>query len=342
MLKKYLSAVIAVFLIATGAMGISLAENEVEEQSEMSWEDLLGVLASLEDRNTHYWDYVETSQPLEAKYTVLGSYEVSCEEYDAGANAWQKYMIWYPQELPSSNETWPLVIMANGTGVKASQYSEVFRHLASWGFIVAGNEDENSRTGESSAATLDYLLALNNNPDSVFFGKIDIDHIGIAGHSQGGVGAINAVTAQENGSYYSAMWTASCTSPYHAENLGADWTYDTAKIRIPYMLVGGTGFLDAGNADTADQEGDGIAQGICSLWSMRQNYDAIPSGVAKVMARRVGMDHGDMLRNADGYMTAWFMWQLQGDEEAALAFIGENPEIAVNPLYQDQQISLSE
>ncbi|MBR5111580.1 MAG: hypothetical protein IK099_15485 [Clostridia bacterium] len=58
--------------------------------------------------------------------------------------------------------------------------------------------------------------------------------------------------------------------------------------------------------------------------------------------RRADTPHGEVLYSVDGYVTAWFMWQLQNDEEAALAFIGENPEIATNPLYQDQLISLSE
>lgn len=40
---------------------------------------------------------------------------------------------------------------------------------------------------------------------------------------------------------------------------------------------------------------------------------------------------------AQGYVTAWFMWQLQGDEEASRAFIGNSPEIMNNDLYQDQR-----
>lgn len=47
-----------------------------------------------------------------------------------------------------------------------------------------------------------------------------------------------------------------------------------------------------------------------------------------------------MLTFADGYMTAWFMWQLQGDDEAARAFTGDNTEILNNELYQDQQTSI--
>ena len=51
-------------------------------------------------------------------------------------------------------------------------------------------------------------------------------------------------------------------------------------------------------------------------------------------------EHGDMLYNADGYVTAWFMRQLQGDDEAAKAFIGDNPELMSNELYQEQRIDI--
>lgn len=34
------------------------------------------------------------------------------------------------------------------------------------------------------------------------------------------------------------------------------------------------------------------------------------------------------------------MWQLQGDEEAAKAFVSENPEIMINELYQDQKVNI--
>ena len=42
----------------------------------------------------------------------------------------------------------------------------------------------------------------------------------------------------------------------------------------------------------------------------------------------------------DGYITAWFMWQLQDDEYAARAFSGDAPELMSNPLYQDQQSNI--
>jgi len=58
------------------------------------------------------------------------------------------------------------------------------------------------------------------------------------------------------------------------------------------------------------------------------------------MMRRTGCEHGQMPYSADGYVTAWFMWQLKGDAEAAVAFTGESPEILGNRLYQDQRVDL--
>ncbi len=130
-------------------------------------------------------------------------------------------------------------------------------------------------------------------------------------------------------SLYKAIYAASTTSPYWGQDdvLGKEWRYDTSLINIPFFLVAGTGAADAGTAeDITETKG----QGISPLWAMKENYDAIDDSVCKVMARQVGKDHGDILRSADGYMTAWFMYHLQGDEEAGSAFFGNNAELLTN------------
>lgn len=48
-----------------------------------------------------------------------------------------------------------------------------------------------------------------------------------------------------------------------------------------------------------------------------------------------------MLYSADGYITAWFMWHLQGGEEASKALVGDNAEILDNKLYQNQRILIN-
>ena len=41
------------------------------------------------------------------------------------------------------------------------------------------------------------------------------------------------------------------------------------------------------------------------------------------MARRKNTDHGEMLVNADRYMTAWFCYTLKDDAEATKVFTGD-------------------
>lgn len=57
------------------------------------------------------------------------------------------------------------------------------------------------------------------------------------------------------------------------------------------------------------------------------------------MARKKGCEQGQMLYSADGYVTAWFMWQLKSVQNAAKAFVGSDAEIKSNKLYQDVNIN---
>jgi len=290
---------------------------------------VLGLAAGY--KNKHYYENATPAGEIEKKYTTMGPLEVTSFEQAADGEDFKKYKVWYPSEMKDSGKQYPLVIMVNGTGVKASAYMEVFQHLASWGFIVAGNEDAASGNGVSSAKTLDFMLKENESEDSPFYRHVDAENIGIGGHSQGGAGTINAVTDQNNGSKYKVMWTAS--APHLELAKGFNWTYDVSKVSIPYMMVAGTGIADGGDGVEGSKN-----VGIASLFSLQENFDAIPDGVPKVMAREKGRDHGDMLRYADGYMTAWFMYYLQNNEEAGTAFFGENAEILTNPNWQDVQV----
>lgn len=78
-----------------------------------------------------------------------------------------------------------------------------------------------------------------------------------------------------------------------------------------------------------------LQTGIAPLLSLKENYERLPDNVVKLYARRANTDQGDMLANADGYMTAWFMSHLKGDEEAGKVFIGEDAKILDNANWQD-------
>jgi hypothetical protein len=83
----------------------------------------------------------------------------------------------------------------------------------------------------------------------------------------------------------------------------------------------------------AGTKGDFETQTVIPLEAMIKMYNKL--NVQKVMMRKVGIEHGQMLYEADGYVTAWFMWHLKNDSYAGSAFKGQNAEIFNNNLYQD-------
>ncbi len=270
----------------------------------------------------NYTETVKTGGHIEAKYLAMGEHDVSYFE-SAALMSFEKYEIYYPADIADFNEPLPVVVFVNGTGVGASKYPALLKHMASWGFIAIGTEEEHAWNGFSAEMCIRYLEFLNgyegenNGTDNVFFGKVDLDRVGITGHSQGGFGVVNAITEHRHADNYKAAVILSSNAQ---TNPGLQWEANAAQIKAPTMIIGSTGQTDAL---------------LASPESLQMLYDQIPDGTDKLLALRNDADHGEMLYYADGYVTAWFMWHLQGDMEAGNAFMGESPEIMANEWYQD-------
>ena len=274
-----------------------------------------------------YIKKIETGGDIEAKYLSDGTYEVSYYE-ETAMQAFEKYEIYYPKELETENKIYPVIVVCNGTGWKASKSKPVYEHYASWGFLVIATEETHSWNAFGAEMCIVHLQKLNDNhmineKENVFYQKIDFDHVGITGHSQGGAGVINAITKTEHKNTYKTAVALSPTNKELAEAL--EWPYNATLINIPIMLISGEG-----GGDDWVVTGEGLTA----------IYNDISA--SKVMLRRKNTDHGKTQYSEDGYVIAWFMWQLQGDEEAAKAFTGEKPEIMNNKLYQDQRSDFRE
>ena len=159
--------------------------------------------------------------------------------------------------------------------------------------------------------------------ESIFYQKVDFDNVGIVGHSQGGVGVINAVTDTKHKDIYKTAVSLSPTNKTLAHNLF--WDYDASLVDVPLLLISGEGGGD-----------DWVVTGE----QLVEIYEDIPDN--KIAARRRSTPHNEVLYKPDGYITAWFMYYLQGDEEAGKAFFGNDPEIVTNELYQDIMINANE
>lgn len=277
-------------------------------------------------KDDYFKDFLSFA-PLELKYSQTGEYEVSTLADPSDNDRIKKVRFWFPAELADNSRRYPVIVVVNASGTPAFKYEPWFRRLASWGFIVVGNEDPQAGTGETTSVMLDCLLNLPQ--DHTLNGRLDTENIGIIGFSQGGAGALAAVTMYDNGKMYKTIFTGSAAYPLLASNLG--WKYDVSKINIPYFMVAGTGETDDKGVTDITKEYAGVAP----LASLIENYNVITDDVLKVRARAAGAEHEDMLARSDGYMTAWMLWQLCGDKEASSVFIGEDAEILHNSNWQD-------
>jgi dienelactone hydrolase len=280
-----------------------------QEKPKNIWEVLADeeLWKNMEFVKADYQDAFSYSCDLEKKYGYNGSYAVDTLSFPCDNDTIGRFELWFPTELKTTQHQWPLVIMANGTGVLASKYQPIFRHLASWGFIVAGNEDENTWWGRSVSATLDFLLAENRRPESLFFGKVDTTSVGLAGHSQGGIATFTASTMFPNSCYYKAI----CAMSGNAKEA-------VNSIQCPLLLICGT-------------------EGLDEMWKQGQNetFDTIFTEIPVVSAYLKDTDHGKVLPRGDAYMTAWMRYWLCDDTMAAHCFVGADAEIFRNKDWQD-------
>jgi len=249
--------------------------------------------------------------PIEQKYHENGPYQVTVLSID-------DIHVFVPDS--AHNAPLPTVVMVNGTGLKALHYRPVFEHLASWGFVVIGNDDSNAWNGRSALVSLDKAIFQNSIVSSPLYQRIDLDRIGVVGHSQGAMGAINAATEDDR---FKVLYAASCPQKSLAKKLG--WNYSMKTISIPTMLVAGTGWID---------------RHISPLDSLLLLAEELPDTTPMLLGRLKGVEHRYVLHEGDAYMTAWLRHFLANDADAAAALASDNPEILNNPRWQNVNIHI--
>lgn len=260
---------------------------------------------------------------IEQRYAQHGSYDVKIEEvkFKDGEDL---FRIYYPAF--QSNESYPMISWGNGTDATPDRYNEILTHLASWGFIVIDSYSKTTGTGKEITAAIEYLKDQNQQVNSLFYQKININQIGVAGHSQGSTGVINAHTHFENGSLIKTIVSIALPDLKYCD---PEDVYDTAQIQVPFFIMGGTrDFL------------------ISPLSSNQLALHHTSKNTPVMMAMGKGAAHtaieGDG-GNHRGYLTAWMRAHLFGDQEAMKAFYGADAEMMHNGNWVDvMQVNMME
>ncbi len=106
-------------------------------------------------------------------------------------------MIWFPQEMieEGNQETYPVVVWANGTMCVPALYYELLSEIASGGYIVVTNTELFAGNGVEQSNSIDFIIGENTDEDSIFYQHVDTENIGVAGHSQGGMSSVNCAVS---------------------------------------------------------------------------------------------------------------------------------------------------
>ncbi|MEF7440922.1 hypothetical protein V4V36_20730 [Paenibacillus lautus] len=126
---------------------------------------------------------------IEQRYAQKGSHHIKVEEVKSMSGG-SLFRIYYPAF--QGDDSYPVISWGNGTDATPDRYDELFTHLASWGFIVIDSYSKTTGTGKEIVEAIDYLKNENEQANSLFYQKIQMERIGAAGHSQGSTGVINS------------------------------------------------------------------------------------------------------------------------------------------------------
>ena len=237
-----------------------------------------------------------TGFPAVSDFAASGPFSVT------NSNVNLSCAVYRPRTLGENGLQHPIILWGNGTGASPSTYSALLEHWASHGFVVAAARTSNAGTGEEMLSCLDYLVNANGLSVGTFAGKLDVNRVATAGHSQGGGGTIMA--AQDS--------RITASAPFQPYTLGLGHSSSSQSNQNGPM------FLMSGGGDT-------IA--IPSLNSLPVFNRA---NVPVFWGELRGASHFEPVGNAGdfrGPATAWMRYHLMDDQNAESMFYGSNCEL---------------
>lgn len=251
---------------------------------------------------------------IETTYKAAGPFSVSTANVTNGSGA-VIYNLYYPTTLGAGGLLHPIVTWGNGTNAQPANYYGLLNHLASWGFVVVASTSPTTGKGDEMLAGANYMVAQNNTPTSIFYQKLNTAKIGAVGHSQGAGGSVNA-TNKSNGLIRTTITVALPNSIW----VSPGDEYYVQSLTVPVLFLGGSS--DIIIASPATQTG---------------YYNKVPGASAVAVLKNAG--HNTIQNGGGrfpGYINAWLMYTLRGDNTARGAFVGSPPEINTNTAWQNQ------
>lgn len=164
--------------------------------------------------------------PTAANITGNGSFATTSTSISSLVTGFGGGRVYYP----TATGTYPVIAVSPGFTATWSSLSWIGPRLSSWGFVVVGIEtnslyDQPGSRGSQLLAALNW--AVNSSPTTVR-SRVDGSRRGVAGHSMGGGGTLEALAADTSGLVKAGV-------PLAPWNSDKTWN----NVSEPVLIVGG-------------------------------------------------------------------------------------------------------
>jgi hypothetical protein len=196
-------------------------------------------------------------------------------------------------------EKYPVITWANGTCGLIHGYSALLSTVASHGFVIIASNSTWTNTAPTNTVqlkALDYAKTLNEDPKSPLYQRLDLEHIGAEGHSQGA--AATKVADSDPRIDAVIFWNSQVSN--NKPHLNVSGERDTTERTPADMMASAQGATKPG------------------AWIF---YHKIPQTGGNATGHLTLMEQPERVVDM---AIAWWKWQLKGDEEAKKMFVGDD------------------
>lgn len=238
------------------------------------------------------------------------------------------HTIFRPEDLSVFGKKKKLQIIAWGNGACANspwEHVNFLSEVASHGFLTIAigpmPQDGERGSGRSSSSQLldaiDWAIAQNNDKSSTLYKKIDITKIAVSGMSCGGLQTLEVAPDPR------VTTAVVCNSGIIGNGGGMPGMPGLTKDHLEKLHTP-TLYLLGGESDIAYNNG-------------MDDYKRINH--VPVFVANMDVGHGGTYRQPHGgefakVATAWFKWQLKGDEDAGKFFTGNPPKLSKSTVWK--------
>ena len=229
------------------------------------------------------------------------------------------HTVFRPQDLSVFGKKNKLPVIAWGNGACANspwEHINFLNEVASHGFLViaigpmpAEGEQGGGRSQSSQLSdAIDWAIAQNSDKNSPYYKKVDVENIAVSGMSCGGLQTLEIAPDARVTTlvvYNSGIFIDPISGFPGMPDLKKD---DLKKLHTPTLYILG------GESDIAYNNG-------------MDDYKRINH--VPVFVANLDVGHGGTYREPHGgefakVATAWYQWQMKGDQEASKMFVGDD------------------